>query len=207
MFSRQWTRRAGRWTHDPGRERLLLAVDVQAALALEHVEHLVVAVEVVGRAAGRDEADELRHRHAADLRVEADAELPRRRRAQALLVREVDHRVGALGRRLGVEDEHRQELDAVVGVDRPRRAPADEDGRAGLDAVLVAADRDRRRAVQDVERLVGLRLDALARPAGLEREDSLRELLAAARLVEEAADAAPCRRPRLPPTTAASVMK
>ena len=59
--------------------RRFVCADV--ALAVEHVEHLVVAVEVVGSAAGRDEADELRHRQAADGRVEADRELPRGGRA------------------------------------------------------------------------------------------------------------------------------
>ena len=199
VFSRQWTRRAGRWTHDPGASVLLLAVDVEPALALEHVEHLVVAVEVVGRASRRDEADELRHRHAAHLGIEADAELPRRRRAERAprgrdRRRRGRRRAPAPGRRRAPRAPRRRRRSR-----RPRRSLADEDGGAGLDAVLVARDGDRRRAVEDVERLVGVGVDPLARPAGAEREDPLRELLAAAGLVEEAAQHAPCRRSRLPP--------
>ena len=63
----------------PLRQRRLLAVDLQHALALEHVDHLVVGVEVVGRAAGRDQADELRHRRAADTRASRRARTRARR--------------------------------------------------------------------------------------------------------------------------------
>src|SRR5215203_7119766 len=48
-------------------DRLVLAVDVQRPLALEHVDHLVVDVAVVGRAAGGDHAEELGQVAAADL--------------------------------------------------------------------------------------------------------------------------------------------
>ena len=45
-------------------DRRLLAADVEIALAFEHVDHLVVVVEVVGSPSGRDQADELGRRRA-----------------------------------------------------------------------------------------------------------------------------------------------
>ena len=56
VLARQWTSVARQVDARPGPERSLLAPDLEHALALEHVDHLVVAVEVVGRAPGRDHA-------------------------------------------------------------------------------------------------------------------------------------------------------
>src|SRR4029453_12495258 len=58
----------------PGPERDRVAVDVRESLALDDVADLVVGVAVIGRAAGLDDADELRRIHAARVLVDEIAE-------------------------------------------------------------------------------------------------------------------------------------
>src|SRR3954454_20268926 len=73
---RQAVDEAGGQVHaGPGAQLGLLAADVERALTLEHVDHLVVGVEVIGRAAGRDQPDELRHGGAAALGRQAEEEM------------------------------------------------------------------------------------------------------------------------------------
>src|ERR1035438_6151217 len=70
--------------HGPGgqldaaarRHRRIHAVGVHDPLAVEHVDHLVIEMEVVGRAARRDVADEMRGRAQSGPRVGEDPELP-----------------------------------------------------------------------------------------------------------------------------------
>src|ERR1039457_6136829 len=69
-----------------GRHRGVHGVGVQNALAVEHVDHLVVEVEVVGRARGRDVADEMRRRAQPGLRVGKNPELPLARRSLRRLI-------------------------------------------------------------------------------------------------------------------------
>ena len=65
-----------RWQVDAGArpDRARLAVHVQEPLARDDVDDLVVGVAVVGRAAGRDLAHELREPGAADFRVDEQPE-------------------------------------------------------------------------------------------------------------------------------------
>ena len=74
LFSRVCSLRAGRWMHDPARSGRLLVVHVHHAIAVEHVDHLVIKV-IVGRCgADRDVTDELRRRGAPAVGVEDDPE-------------------------------------------------------------------------------------------------------------------------------------
>ena len=134
--------RAGRCTHVPGVERRGLAVDVQRAVALEHVDDLVVLVEVVGRAADRDVADELGHRRAAELGRREQAELAARGRGRRS--RRSSTATTAWRRAVGrqrVAHEHREQLEPVGVVDPPGGAAGDECRRPGREV-----DRARRRS-------------------------------------------------------------
>ena len=105
------------------RERCALVSDMEGAFAGEDVADLVVEVEVVRRAAGRDVADELRHRRAAVVGAREEVELAAGRRDAALA--RADHGV----RRVGGErilDEHREDEELVRVVDAPRGAARDE---------------------------------------------------------------------------------
>ena len=160
--------------HVPGAERRLLAADLEDALALEDVDHLVVAVEVVGRAPGRDQADELRHRLAADLGRRSEQELRGPAVAVALLDRgEVDDGVGrrrraARGRGRAPSTRARRRRSPTSAVPRAR----DEDGRARARSVvrscpsIVSAARARS---QDVEHLVAAPSMPPAAPAAARR--------------------------------------
>ena len=113
--------------HEAGRQvdagaraqRRGLAVDVERALALEHVDDLVVCVEVVGRAADGDVADELRHRAQPSSGV-ASSRNWRPAVAAPLASRvDVDDRVGrAVGRERVVDE------DGAASRARPPRRPA-----------------------------------------------------------------------------------
>ena len=98
-----------------------VAADVQRALALQDVDHLVVAVEVVGRAPGRDVADELRRRRAAELGVAGD-ELRPAVASPASTSSTSDHRVADAVRGKRIVDEDRQQLECVRAVDTPARS-------------------------------------------------------------------------------------
>ena len=119
-------------------QRRALAVDVEGALAGEDVDDLVVAVEVVGRAPGRDVADELRHRRAAVLRLREQRELAagrRRRRARRVAITAW---LAVAGQRL--LDEHGEERRPSADSTLPRRPARDEDAGARLELVRLAAD-------------------------------------------------------------------
>ncbi len=155
-FSRLWTSRRGRWTQAPGLERRLLAADVQTSRALEDVDHLVVAMEVVGRASGRDVADELRHRRAARVGADPERELTARGRRPLRHRLEVDDGVG---RRRRTGSGSRNERPRAARARRRRRSPtrappADMDSGAGADIAPPTVDRHRTRAGKDVEHLV-----------------------------------------------------
>jgi hypothetical protein len=147
----------------------LLAADLEEAFALEDVDHLVIGVEVVGRATRRDEPDELRHRRAADLGCRAEQELSARGRAAGLHRVEVEH--GMTGRGLGSVDQHRDAPGVAAG--RPRLAAGDEDRDTGTKLVALAADRHPSRPREDVDDLVVLCFMVVSG----ERPDPLRELL------------------------------
>ena len=70
-----------------GGHRLVLAVDVQRALTFEHVDHLVVDVAVIRRAAWGDHAEELGQIAAADLVCDEIAKLAVAARRQRRLPR------------------------------------------------------------------------------------------------------------------------
>ena len=141
-FSRQCTRPAGRCTQRAGAERRGLAVDVQRAVALEHVDDLVVFVEVVGCAARRG----CSRRTASPTRSRASGVASSRNWRPAVaapLSTDVDRDdgVGRAVRRQRVADEDREQLEPVGLVDPPGRAVGDEGRRPGARARRLAADR------------------------------------------------------------------
>ena len=155
-----------------GAQRRARAVDMEGAFSREHVHDLVVLVEVVGCASGRDVAAELRHRLAAVLRVREQRELASRRCRAAVAAR--DHRVA---RRRGQRllDEHGQKLQAVGRLDLPGRPARDEDAGPRLERQLVAADRRHPAALEDVEHLVALVVAVLV-ASPVEAQQALPEL-------------------------------
>ena len=172
------------------------------ALALEHVDHLVVAVEVVGRAAGRDEADELRHRRAADARGDAERELPATpSRSARCLVREVDHRVGAPAR--PARDRGRAPRGARRRLVAPRPPTACPGRRRrpipGSQRVLAPADASRRpiRPGRRAPRRPPRSMRSRERPGAETRAAAAQTSRSRACVIEETAHVAPCRRQRL----------
>ena len=179
----EWTSRAGRWTHVAGAQRPALAADVQLARAVEHVDDLVVLVEVVGRAADGDVADELGHGAAADLGRGEQPELAPRRRAAALPL-DVDERVrravGGSGSRTRTERMSRPAASSTRhGVPRATKTPV-----PGGEVVALAADRRHAVPRQDVQHLVRVGVAPLGRRPR-EAQHALVELGAAALGAEE----------------------
>ncbi len=118
--------RAGRQVDARSRTKgRCLPVDVQDAAAFEDVDHLVVAMEVVRRAPGRDVADELGDRGAAALRGYAEDELARRRGAVPFVSLEVTNGVRSGRDRLGIAHDHGDDGHPGSGLDPPGGAPAD----------------------------------------------------------------------------------
>jgi hypothetical protein len=148
---------------------------VQRAVALEHVYDLVVEVVVVGRAPGRDVADELRRRRARH----EQAEHPARRRFAGLDVVHADDGMPRAVRGQRIAHEHGQELQSVGLVDAPARACGDVHRGAGGQPGGLTADRCGRVAAQHVEHLVVGR-GRFAAAGALEPEQALLELGASA---------------------------
>src|SRR5438067_13146879 len=103
-----------------------LATDVQYAAPLEHVDDLVVAVEVVRGANDGDIADELRCRRAPEVGRGEQPELAARGRRATLDRVDRHHRVRPAVGRERVADEYREHPEAVRVVDLPGRSPGDE---------------------------------------------------------------------------------
>ena len=158
VFARQWTSRAGRWTQVPGAKRAPARRHVQLTLALEDVDHLVVGVEVVGRAARRDEADELGHRSAADLGVAPSTNW---RPAVALpfssAVRSSTACSPAAAAGRGRAPRPRGPSPSALQAVPRRGTPTSR-----AERVRLAADRRAARALEHVEHLVGARPSARA---------------------------------------------
>ena len=174
-----------------GADRPRLAGHVQEALARDDVDDLVVGVAVVGRAADRDLAHELREPRAADVGVD---EQPERAADAGLLVglrREVDgHAPGAERRRVGVGgrgsvDDQRDERLGPVVLDRVRLAGGDVGRRVGLELVMaLAVEVERRGAREHEQRLLVAGHRGALRAADREAHDALHERLAAARAID-----------------------
>ena len=165
-----------------GAERCRLAADVERAGPFEHVDDLVVAVEVVGRAAGRDESDELRHARATG---------PSRRNMRPAVATPSLHRRRARRRRVSRRSRGADRGRAPTGsrapsasLDAPRRPRGDVGRGAGPELGRSTADRRRAAAGEDVQHLVVRAVDVRVDPAA-GAEQALLELLAAARGAEE----------------------
>src|SRR5439155_269248 len=109
---------------------------------------------------------------AAVLRVREQRELASGGRRAALGAR--DHRV-ACGRGQRLLDEHRQELQTFGRLDLPGRPARDEDAGSRLELPLLAADRGRPTALEDVEHLVALVIAVLV-ACPVEAQQALPEL-------------------------------
>ena len=143
-------------------KRRLLTVDLEVALAFEHVDHLVVGVEVIRSASRRDQADELRHGGATGVRVSAEDELPPGRR----ICRPASSRsitAKRTRRRLGIVHDDRQEGELFRVGDRPRLATLDEGRGATSQAVLSVAEHECAFTCEHIEHLGRVVVDALGR--------------------------------------------
>ena len=177
--------------HEPACDRPGLARHVQEALALDDVDDLVVGVAVVGRAADRDLAHELREPGAADVGVDEQAERAADAGLEIGLRREAHrHAPGAERGRVGVGgrgrvDDQRDERIGAVVLDRVRLARGDVGRGVGRQLVVaVAVEVERRRAREHEQRLLVARHGGALRAADRERHDALHERLAAARAVD-----------------------
>ena len=133
-----------------GAERRALASDQKLSPALEDVDHLVVEVEVIGRAPGWDEADELGRRRTAELGPGTEHELPARCRRPLLLGSQIPDRERRRGRRRIVH-EHREHADAPAA---PPGASSEEHRRSRSERVTLASHLELARAAEDVQDLV-----------------------------------------------------
>ena len=168
VFARQWTSARRQVDARAGAQLAPLAADVQRALALEDVDHLVVGVEVVGRAARRHEADELRRPRRSRSRASRRARTAARRWPCPSPPRSGRARRGSPTRAAGRARAPRPHAPRPR---RSRRCRGDEHRGAGPQRMRLAADRGAPRAFEHVEHLVGAGRGARAG----ERDDALRE--------------------------------
>src|SRR5215210_1429149 len=150
------------------RERDRRVPDVREPLALDDVADLVVAVAVVRRAAGLDDADELRRVHTPCVLVDEVPEGALRIRTQLGAIGEADDDLPRRAIDLldgnGRRDD--QELVGATVLDGVRLARPDVDAAVRLQRVSLALELERSRSRDDVEELVAIAAAARMRAAG-----------------------------------------
>src|SRR5215213_3155706 len=130
---------------------------MQLALTFDDVDHLVVHVTVIGRAPGRDHAEELRDVHGSDFFVDEVPELPiapcRKRRPVRVTDRS-PFRVMAVVITLGSADRKDDELIRPRVVELEGLARRDERAGVGLELVLTPVDEKGAASGDDEENLL-----------------------------------------------------
>src|SRR5207253_1158110 len=175
----------------PRRHRDHVVADVVRALAFDHVDDFVVGVAVRRRLARRNHAYELGHVEAADILVDAIAELAVGRSRERRLLRVADDDAAviadaAVTLRRGDRDDEQllraRVLDGVALLGRHECACV------RLESMRLALEVERAASGDDEEHFLPAVVGALGGAAGREADDTLLEVLAAAGGVDNRAD-------------------
>jgi hypothetical protein len=170
----------------PGADRGALVADVQHAPSVEHVDHLVVQVVVLGRALRGDVPDELSCAGQPGTGLEQYSKLAVARGVAGLLVRQPhrDRAVGGRGRRGRKQHRHERQLVRAGVLDLGGLARGHVRGGLRRDVVGHAVDHEPAVAAEHEQGLLALVGAAAKGPPGDHADDALLQGLGARVAIE-----------------------